>query len=534
MNLKRADIFSPLGIVLVVVNLIVFNLWMSKVFGRLDLTETRIYTLSDITKKVLRDLDEPLTVKAFFTKDLPAPYNNISRYVEDQLAEMKAYGGNNFRYEFLDPGGDEALKKEAEKYRLEPMQVNEMRADKMEFKLVYLGMALIFEDKQEVIPAIQPDALGSLEYEVVSKIKRITSSETQSIGFVEGHEEPILREQLKGLDRELRKMYDLKPVNFTSRATVPEGIDVLCLIGPKADLPERDKFAIDQFLMRGGRMFLALNAVETDISQMSAQKSKLRLGPWLANYGIKINEDLVMDRRAPTLPFQTMTRYGQQITMVVYPLFPEVITFAKDIIAMQSLRQVRLYFPTTVDTTLAAGMDSVKVSVLLYSSDKSTIQSAPYDINPLQQRGRYTWDQARLPLGMVVQGKFDSYWKDKEIPVDTEGVKVSDEEIIPHSLDTRIVVIPDANFIQDQFLVPGLDNLTMTLNLVDWLMQDEDLIKIRSREVGSRPIGEVSDAVRRMIKYINLIIPPLIVIIFGLIRWQIRRARKVRTDILKG
>ncbi len=536
MEKQNKGIFSPIIIFLVIANLIFLNLWTNRVFGRIDLTENQIYTLSDVTKEILRELEEPLTIKAFFTKDLPSPYNNIARYVEDQLDEMKAYGRGSFRYEFLDPENEDELKEEAQNFRLEPMQVNEVKADKVQYKLAYMGMVLLYEDKQEVIPMIQPQELENLEYEILSKIKRITVDETPTIGFLEGHDEPALRESMTQLDQELRKSYEIKPVNLSSRSDVPDDVDLLCIIGPKKDIPEDERFIIDQYLMTGGKLLMALNKVDADISQMRANRSALRIDPWTEHYGFKLSDELVMDRNAPTLPFQTMTRYGRQITMVSYPLFPEIMTFNRDNIAMKALRQVRFYFPTSVDTTMAVEMDSVHASALLYSSDKSSVQNPPYDINPLTQRGAYEWDRKNIPLGAVIQGTFESYWKGKDVPTregaeGEEGEPVTETEIIESSPETRIVVLADANFIQDQFIVPQLDNLTMMLNLIDWMVQDERLISIRSREVSSRPIGDISDGVRRTVKYSNMVIPPLLVVIFGLFRWRMRVARRKRMEL---
>ncbi len=529
MKLKQSDIFAPINLLLIVVNLVVFNLVSSDLFGRIDLTENRVYTLSDVTRDVLRNLEETLTIKAYFTRELPAPYNNIARYVEDQLAEMKAYGGGRMRYEFLDPADEEELKKEAEKFRLEPIQVNVMEKDKVEFRLAYLGMVLIYEDRQEVIPVVQ--SLENLEYEVLSKIKRVTSEEAQTIGFIEGHDELLLRQDLTRIDRELRKLYELKAVDLSARYSIPDDIDLLCLIGPKKDIPEKDRFAIDQFIMRGGKMLICLNKVDADLSNMQANRSALRIDPWTEHYGFRVNDDLVVDRMSPTLPFQTMTRYGRQITMVPYPLFPEVINFNRENLALKVLRQVRLYFPSSIDTSLAADMDSVTVTSLFWSSEKSTTQSSPYDINPLTRRGPLIYDMAHLPLGVLVQGRFTSYWKDRSIPIDEDGNPVSDEGIIPESPETRMVVIGDANFVHDQYIVPGLDNLTMMLNLIDWLAQDEALITIRSRDVSSRPIGEVSDTARSTVKWANILVPPLLVIGFGVFRRRIRRsARRMATE----
>ncbi|MCF7811180.1 GldG family protein [bacterium] len=524
MRIKSTNIFAPVNVLLIIVNIVVFNFISNNIFGRIDLTENRVYTLSNVTKEILRELPETLTIKAYFTRDLPAPYNNLATFVEDQLDEMKAYGKGKFQYEFLDPEDEEKLKEEAEKFRIEPIQVNEVKADKMEFKLAYMGMVLIYEDKQEVIPVVQ--SFENLEYEIVTKIKRITTDETQTIGFLEGHGEAALREAMTYLDRELRKMYELKPVDLTTRNDIPEDIDLLCIVGPLEDIPEKDKFAVDQFLMRGGKLLLAANKVKTELSQMKAERSPLRIDPWTENYGFRLEDQLVMDLNAPTLPFQTMTRYGRQITMVRYPLFPEISNFNRDLVALRSLRQVRMYFPSSIDTSFAVDLDSVQITPLLWTSERSTFQNSPYDINPLTQQGKYNYDQAHLPLGVLLQGKFTSFWKDKSVPLNEEGEPVSEDDIIPVSSDTRIVVFGDAFFFQDQYVVQGLDNLTLVLNVIDWLAQDERLISIRSREVSSRPIGEVSDSTRRTVKYSNLLIPPLLVILFGLFRWRVRKASK--------
>jgi len=529
MNTKYTNIFSPVGIILIIANLVFLNMWTSKLFGRIDLTETKMYTLSDVTKDVLRDLEEPLTVKAYFTKDLPAPYNNISQFAEDHLSEMKAYGRGNFRFEFLDPGDEEQLKKEAENFKLEPVQVNEYKADKVQFKLAYMGMALIYEDRQEIIPVIQ--SLENLEYEILSKIKRVTSEVTPTIGFMQGHKEPTLRESMTALEAELRKLYDLKDITLSAKPGLLDDIALLCVIGPKDDIPETDRFLIDQYIMKGGKVLFALNTIDTDISQMQANRSGLRIDQWTENYGFRLENQLVLDRKAPTLPFQTMTRYGRQITMVIYPLFPEIINFNRENMAMNSLRQVRMYFPNPIDTMLTAGNEDLSLTPLLYSSVNASVQASPFDINPLTQRDMKSWDQGPYALGAMIQGKFSSYWKEKEIPVNEEGEPISEDPVIPGSEDNRMVIIGDANFIQDQFLVPGLDNLTMMLNLVDWLVQDERLITIRSRDVSSRPIVEISDGGRKSVKYANAILPPLLVILYGLFRMRMRSMRRRNLEL---
>ncbi|MDP8229319.1 MAG: Gldg family protein [Candidatus Electryoneaceae bacterium] len=532
MNLKNADIFAPVSIILIVANLIVFNMLSTHWFGRIDMTENKMYTLSDVTKDVLSNLEEPLTVKAFFTRDLPPPYNGYVRYVEDQLSEMKAYGKGRFRYEFLDPSDEETLKEEAQQFRIQPLQVQEVQNDQITVKEAYLGMVLLYEDRQEVIPIIQLQE--QLEYDMISKIIRVTRETTPAVGFLTGHGEPTIEEGLTGLNAQLGKMYDVKPVDLSTRYTVPDDIDLLCIIGPTEDIPEKDQFAVDQYLMRGGKLFICANKVGVDLQTMQVTPSPLQIDDWTRTYGFKFIDQLVMDQHSPVLVFG----YGRQQVPMRYPFFPKVMNFNRDNVAMKSLRQVALYFPGGIDTSLVSEEDSLTMTTLFWSSERSDVQIGQYDTNPMTLNQRPTlYDRQSIPLGVLVQGKFPSYWRGKQIPIDEEGNPVTDEPVIPLSQSTRIIAISDGNFINDSYLsIPdysrlmpepaGPDNLTMVLNLIDWLVQDESLISIRSRTVTSRPLEEISDGKRRTVKYLNLLLPPLLVIGFGLFRWQMRRTKR--------
>ncbi len=123
--------------------LVVVNLIGLKIFARADLTEQSIYTLSQASRGVVGNLSDRLTVKAYFTKDLPAPYNANSRYVRDILEDYRTYGNGNFYYEFVDPADEEQLEKEAQGYRVQPAQVNVMEKDALQLKKVYMGLVLI-------------------------------------------------------------------------------------------------------------------------------------------------------------------------------------------------------------------------------------------------------------------------------------------------------------------------------------------------------------------------------------------------------
>ena len=150
--------------------LIVVNIISVRLFGRLDLTRQKVYTLSDASKKLVRSFDDRVTVRAYFTEDLPSPYNNNRRAVLDILNEYRAYAGGNLQYEFVNPEGDKG-EAEAREQGIPPVNVQVVKEDKFEVKRAYLGLVMMYEDKKETLPVIQN--LSSLEYDISSALKSI-------------------------------------------------------------------------------------------------------------------------------------------------------------------------------------------------------------------------------------------------------------------------------------------------------------------------------------------------------------------------
>ena len=185
----KSQALITLGIVLVI--LVLLNIVSIRIFGRLDATKNRVFTLSEASKDLVRGLDDKVTIKAYFTEDLPAPYNNNRREVLDQLNEYKAYARGNLQYDFIDPSGEKG-EMEAQQQGIAPLQVQVVKEDKFEVKRAYMGLVFLYEDKKEVLPAIQSPT--TLEYEISSTIKRLTSKGLKKIGFLAGHGEPPLTE----------------------------------------------------------------------------------------------------------------------------------------------------------------------------------------------------------------------------------------------------------------------------------------------------------------------------------------------------
>ena len=177
-----------ISVLLVAGILIVLNVIAVKVFFRWDLTPNKIYTLSDASKSIVTRLDDKLVVKAYFTDNLPAPYNNNRRYLQELLDDYRNASDGKITYEIISPSDQDELEKEAQKYGIQPVQVQTVKNDRAEALKAYMGMVLLFGGKQEAIPFI--GSTENLEYEITGVINRLTQPELKKIGILSGNGMP--------------------------------------------------------------------------------------------------------------------------------------------------------------------------------------------------------------------------------------------------------------------------------------------------------------------------------------------------------
>ena len=177
-NKKSTLIFSAI----VLIAIIFINLIGRNVFKRFDLTENKMYSLSSSSKSVVSKIDDIFIIKVYFSNDLPAQYSNNKRYLQDILEEYTAYSSGNLRFEFYSPDDDEKLGEDAQKYGIQPVQLQVIENDKVEIKKVYMGLILLYEDKREVIPVIQTST--GLEYDITTKIKSMVETNKSTVGIV--------------------------------------------------------------------------------------------------------------------------------------------------------------------------------------------------------------------------------------------------------------------------------------------------------------------------------------------------------------
>jgi gliding-associated putative ABC transporter substrate-binding component GldG len=523
--LKKLD---SIKILLILGIVVVINLISIRIFTRFDLTSTQAYTLSNASKNLVRSLDDRFLVKAYFTSELPAPYNNNRRFLQDQLDDFRAYGKGNFEYEFIDPSKAPEIEEEARRYGIPPVQVQVIKDDKLQIEKAYMGMVFLYGDKQERLPVVQ--TLDKLEYDIASNIKKLTSQQLNKIGFLTGHNEPEFN-NLEEFRQVLSDQYEVTQVSLADGKPIQQDIVALLIISPKKRFQDWEKYLIDQYIMRGGRVGFFIDRIEATLQMQLTQENNIGLDDWLEAYGARVNADLVRDMRCASITVSQQQGFFVFQNQVPFPYLPIASEFNPDNVLVKNLQPVMFYFASSIDTVPAqkAGM---KADVLLTSSKQSgRADGGRVLVNPTQQFTRDMFNEQHIPLAVTLQGPLKSFYAERPVTLDSTVASVIDTaQKIRETSSAKLVVVGDGSFVQKE-IMGTRDNLAFAAALVDWLADDIGLTTIRSRSVAAKPLDEVTEGTKAFVKSIILAVPPLLVVVTGVIRWRLRAAWRKRIQM---
>lgn len=545
MKKKTLDPFV-MGI-FVVGSLVLVNLLGLSIFSRLDLTRDGRFSLSDATISSLADLEDPLTIRAYFTADLPPPANNLNRDVKDLLDAYHAASKGKIRYEFIDPLAKEtdedkekkkdvkvdifgrtlreatSVEQELGTQGIRATEVQVVENDELSTRRAYRALALSYGDKKEVIRTV-PSVEG-LEYELTTLVRKMARQSAPKVALVGGHGGSTPAEGLSRLAALLGEMYEFVELDLTQDPTIPEDIQALIIAGPKTPFSEAEQRAIDQFIMKGRSVAFLLGEVDPNLQQLQPNPLDHGLTAMVEKYGVRIEKGLIIDAECAPMSV-AQQRGGMMIQQQVrYPFIPVPRALDPDHPLTQGLTQVAFPFmsPLSVLPDLPEGE---KAEVLVRSSEKSWVKGEPYDLNPLQQWGQATLGEGMTrPMIVALSGKIPSAFVDGATGLES----VDPAEGLSQAENARVLVAGGHSMVKDDFLTRG--NQVLSLNLIDWLAQDDALLAVRSRDLSAAPLDKVSSGTRSMAKYLNILGLPLLFVGFGVLRWRLREARRNRVKL---
>lgn len=498
------------------ISLIVLNIFSQKYFLRIDLTETKTYTLSEGTKNILKSLDDTVTIKTFFSDNIPPDLIQTSKDTKDTYEEYIRFSDGKIQLEIKN-SKDENFRKDAIAAGLPEVQYQEYSKDKYEIAKGFLGVSISYKDKTEVIELVTPENIRNIEYETSSRIYKLANEEKIQIGFLTGHGEKSINADYSSVNKLLSTEFSVKEITFSEGEPIdPEQIKVLVVAAPTGSLSERDMFEIDQYIMQGGRVVFLADQYQFGYESALMAKSESNLTEFIKNYGIEVADSIILDESY--LPLQMIFAYP-------YWVLTQSENLSKDNPALSQLESL-VFFWSNPAKEAKTNEDQTFTSLIKTTKNAWEKTGDSISVDPSEQF--VITDTNQFTIAMLVEGKQTSVYKDKEIPGlegEVEDKRTEDHNRFDETDDTKIVVIGDSDFIIDDLLSGSEQNPIFFVNLIEWLASAEDLISIRSKNIETRPLQVVPESQKFLIKAANIFVVPILTIAIG-ITYNILRKKK--------
>jgi gliding-associated putative ABC transporter substrate-binding component GldG len=538
MDMKKlpARTLIPVNIVLFVAIIIAFIILAERHFKRFDLTANQSYTLSEGSRSLVSSLKDVLHIKVYMTTKLPQELNASAREVRDTLEEFRSIGGRMVSLSFIDPGNDEALKAELNQMGILELRATVRQKERQESRSIYFSAALLYRNRKELILNLSSEP--SLELAVSRAIKKLTTDRIPKVAYITSNGTASLDERLSGLYKTLIESNNFARVDLEKGERIPADADIAFLAGPRVKLSTWAKFALDQYLMGGGRLVVFADQIRLNDKMDGIVANPTDLDQFLAHYGFKLNTDMVCDNLKMG---HLVYNYGNQRVMDSCPAIVRIDKASFDDVnntsaVTKGLQSVFMPWSSSMelDTDKLA---SHRIERLLVSSQESTVQQSNYNVDPSFLRNPIGEKRARL-MGALVSGPFTSQFKGADAPTPpptAEPPKPGDKAIerLDSTEKAHIAVVTSSYFAgNDAMSMMGGQyrvNMLFLQNLFDYLGMGDELIGIRMKGATMQAADEqVLNKSKTMLWLMNVLLMPLVVLLFGIV-WKLFSYMKKRS-----
>lgn len=487
-----------------VINLTLFSV-------RWDLTSAGAYSISPASKAIMAQAKDRISLTFFLSKKLTT-YDSSSQGIADFLQEFAAASNGKVQVRVVDPQETGQLS-EMPRLGLQGQPIQVIEQNQQTQAIVYSGIVLKYQDRQEVLP--WASQIETLEYDLAVKLNKLVTQKQKTVALLIADPALNLQTNFSYLSQTLAKTVTFRQVQMGEAVG---DASVLIVAGSKGFTPAALK-PIDDYLMKGGKVFFAVDGVFVDIAaaqaipQPAGDNALLKA---LEGWGVKVEQAMTHDVYLNTVVFQG----PQGPTPYQYPQWPAIL--AENVSHTNPITSrfagLSLMWPSPLSEVKVAGVTS---EPLVWTSGKSWVVKENFTIDP--QRAI---DSRRAP-NVAFEKKNEAVALTGTFPSAFPSGGVSPE--------TRIVVLGSSAAITNmiQFLgnTGAEDNLAFAENTVDWLSQDEALLSIKTRVYRDKSLTRLQDPQDRAsaafaLSFITLGVVPLLIVVWAVIRWLRRRARE--------
>jgi gliding-associated putative ABC transporter substrate-binding component GldG len=539
---------------LIIGALIVINVLSSQFFKRFDLTSDKRYTLSETTLNTLKNVKEPIYIDVFLDGDFPAEFKRLQSETYQLLEEYKAYN-SNIIFKFNNPNGDAS---NAAQYTSEliglgftPTNINQNNKGKKELIQIFPWAIANLGEKSVRVPLLvnnygnKPEeninkSVQLLEYAFTDAITKLTSIKKKKIAILKGNGE-IADKYMSDLLLNAKEYYALGEFNLDSLTNdLPKTLanlkrfDMALIVKPTQAFSDEEKYILDQYVMHGGKTMWLIDQVGIDLDslynedrQSLAYPRDLNLGDMFFKYGVRINPNLIQDLLSTPVTAQSPTGEDFPIDWLYSP----IVRSEENHPINKNINLVKLEFANQMDTL----KNGIKKTVLLRSSSKSKAVGAPLMVNLNQfmdHLDESQFNQGNQITGTLLEGNFTSVFNNRVKPF-----KISDNK--DRGISTKMIVIADGDIVNytyinkkpvqngyDQWTQQIYGNKDFLMNSINYLLDDDGLINIRSKNVELPFLDEQKVSERYTASQVITVgIPVVLLAIFGFTFTYIRKRR---------
>jgi gliding-associated putative ABC transporter substrate-binding component GldG len=549
---------KTLGITIFI--LIVLNVLGSLYFHRFDLTKDKRYTLSETSLNIVKQVQNPLSIKIYMDGNLPADFVRLQQETRQLLEEFQAYN-SNITFEFVNPleNEDESadLTKSLFQKGLTPVNITVDDKGKQSQAMVFPWAVAVYNNKEVNIPLLKnimgssttQKVIGSiqhLEYSIADALNKITKAKQKKVAIIRGNGE-MKEIYIAKMLMQIRESYYIGPFTLDSVAKNPNGTldalkkyDLAIISKPTETFSDEEKQVLDQFIMNGGKTLWLIDQVAADMDSLYNQSGAtlayprdLNLNDMFFKYGFRINPDLVKDEQGSPIKLAT----GEQGSATQYQDFiwkfaPQVYPVSKHPI-VKNLGGIKFDFANPIDTL----KNGIKKTILLQSSQYSKKIGSPAEIslNIVTEKTSPEdyLNKGNIPLSVLLEGSFHSAFENRVLPFKENSfaakskpnkmIVISDGDLARNQLDKNMEPVELG---YDQRTGNLYDNKDFMMNCINYLLDDTGLINIRSKDV-ELPLLDKEKVYENYstAQFITIGLPILILLVFGLAFTFIRKRK---------
>ncbi|URM35950.1 gliding motility-associated ABC transporter substrate-binding protein GldG [Flavobacterium anhuiense] len=549
---------KTLGITIFI--LVVLNVLGTLFFHRFDLTKDKRYTLSPTSLGIIKQVQNPLSVKIYMAGDLPADFRRLQQETKQLLEEFQAYN-SNIVFEFVDPleneDESEELTKSLFQKGLTPVNITVDDKGKQSQAMVFPWAVAVYNNKEVNIPLLKnimgasttQKVIGSiqhLEYSIADAVNKVTKNKQKKVAIIKGNGE-LNEIHIAKMLMQIRESYFIGPFTLDSVAKDPNGTlnalkkyDLAIISKPTEKFSDEEKEVLDQFIMNGGKTIWLIDQVAADMDSLYndagatlAYPRDLNLNDMFFKYGFRINPDLIKDEYGSPIKLAT----GEQGSATQYQDFiwkfaPQVYPKSQHPI-VKNLGGIKFDFANPIDTL----KNGIKKTVLLQSSQYSKTIGTPAEINLNMVTEKSTpqdyLNKGNQNLAVLLEGSFHSAFENRVLPFKDNSftakgkpnkmIVIADGDIAKNQLDKNMMPVELG---YDQRTGNLYDNKDFIMNCINYLLDDTGLINIRSKDV-ELPLLDKEKVYESytQTQFITIGVPILILTVFGLVFTFVRKRK---------